>query len=78
MLWLWCRLVASALIRPLSWELPYAAGVALKRQIIIIIIIQRTIAEDLRIEGLALPDTQLTVVTKRGVRKGKTDIWIRT
>ena len=69
--------MASALIRPLSWELPYAAGVALKRQIIIIII-QRTIAEDLRIEGLALPDTQLTVVTKRGVRKGKTDIWIRT
>ena len=31
-LWLWCRLVAAALIRPLAWELPYAAGAALKRQ----------------------------------------------
>ena len=28
--WLWCRLVAEALIRPLAWELPYAAGTALK------------------------------------------------
>ena len=32
LLWLWCRLAAIALIRPLAWELPYAAGVALKRQ----------------------------------------------
>ena len=29
---LWCRLAAVALIQPLAWELPYAAGVALKRQ----------------------------------------------
>ena len=29
--WLWCRSAAKALIRPLSWELPYAAGVALKK-----------------------------------------------
>ena len=29
-LWLWCRLVAVALIGPLAWEPPYAAGVALK------------------------------------------------
>ena len=28
--WLWCRLAAVALIRPLAWEPPYAAGVALK------------------------------------------------
>ena len=28
---LWCRL-ATALIGPLPWEAPYAAGVALKRQ----------------------------------------------
>ena len=27
-LWLWCRLAATALIRPLAWEPPYAAGVA--------------------------------------------------
>ena len=32
LLWLWCRLEAAALIRPLAWELPYAAGMALKRQ----------------------------------------------
>ena len=29
-LWLWCRPVAVALIRPLAWELPYATGVVLK------------------------------------------------
>ena len=32
LLWLWCRLAATALIRPLAWELPYAMGAALKRQ----------------------------------------------
>ena len=32
LLWLWCRLAAAALIRPLAWELPYAVGVALKRK----------------------------------------------
>jgi len=26
LLWLWCRLAATALIRPLAWEAPYAAG----------------------------------------------------
>ena len=30
LLWLWCRPAAAALIRPLGWELPYAAGAALK------------------------------------------------
>ena len=30
LLWLWCRPAAIALIRPLAWELPYAAGAALK------------------------------------------------
>ena len=29
---LWCRSAATALIRPLAWEPPYATGVALKRQ----------------------------------------------
>ena len=29
-LWLWHRLAAGALIRPLAWELPYTAGAALK------------------------------------------------
>ena len=28
--WLWCRLAATAPIRLLTWESPYAAGVALK------------------------------------------------
>ena len=32
LLWLWHRLAATALIRPLAWEPPYAAGAALKRQ----------------------------------------------
>ena len=30
LLWLWCRLAATALIRPLAWEPPYATGAALK------------------------------------------------
>ena len=30
--WLWCTLAAAALIRPLAWEPPYAAGTALKSQ----------------------------------------------
>jgi len=28
LLWLWCRPVAIAPIRPLAWEPPYATGVA--------------------------------------------------
>ena len=31
LLWLWRRLAAVALIRPLAWEPPYAAGLALKK-----------------------------------------------
>ena len=31
LLWLWRRLAATALIKPLAWEPPCAAGVALKR-----------------------------------------------
>ena len=30
LLWLWCRLVSAAPIRPLAWELPHAMGVAPK------------------------------------------------
>ena len=32
LLWLWCRPAATALLKPLTWESPYAVGVALKRQ----------------------------------------------
>ena len=32
LLWLWCRLAATAPIPPLAWEFPYATDVALKRQ----------------------------------------------
>ena len=32
LLWLWYRLAAVAVIRPLAWELPYAVGAALKRK----------------------------------------------
>ena len=28
LLWLWCRLAATAPIRPLTWEPPYATGAA--------------------------------------------------
>ena len=31
-LWLWLWLAATAPIRPLAWEPPYATGAALKRQ----------------------------------------------
>ena len=30
--WLWYRMAATALIRPLAWELPNATGAALKRK----------------------------------------------
>ena len=32
LLWLWCRLAAAALIRPLAWETPCATGMALKKK----------------------------------------------
>ena len=32
LLWLWCRPVATALIRLLVWEPPYAEHVALKKE----------------------------------------------
>ena len=32
LLWLWFRLAASTPIQPLTWEPPYATGMALKRQ----------------------------------------------
>ena len=31
LLWLWRRLVATALIRPLAWEPPYVEGAALEK-----------------------------------------------
>ena len=31
-LWLWCQLVAVALVRLLAWELPYATDEALKKK----------------------------------------------
>ena len=30
--WLWCRPAAAAPIRPLAWELPYAAEAAIQRK----------------------------------------------
>ena len=32
LLWLWLRLAAAAPIRPLAWELPYAASATLKNR----------------------------------------------
>ena len=31
LLWLWCRWAATAPIRPLAWEPPYAKGAALEK-----------------------------------------------
>ena len=31
LLWLWCRPVATALVRPLAWEPPYVVGAALEK-----------------------------------------------
>ena len=31
LLWLWCRQAATASIRPLVWETPYAMGMALEK-----------------------------------------------
>ena len=31
LLWLWCRLAATAPIRTLAWEPPHAAGAALEK-----------------------------------------------
>ena len=31
LLWLWCRPVATAPIKPLAWEPPYAVGAALEK-----------------------------------------------
>ena len=32
LLWLWCRPVATAAIRPLTWEPPYATGCGHKKK----------------------------------------------
>ena len=32
LLWLWCRLAAVALVGPLAWQPPHAAGIAQKKQ----------------------------------------------
>ena len=32
LLWLWRKLVAAALIRPLAWEFPYTTGVVVNKQ----------------------------------------------
>ena len=32
LLWLWRRLAAASLTRPLAWELSYVSGAALKRK----------------------------------------------
>ena len=32
LLWLWCRLTATAPIRPLAWKLPYVTGATLKKK----------------------------------------------
>ena len=38
LLWWWCRLAATASIRPLAWDPPYAVGAALKSTIYVCIL----------------------------------------
>ena len=51
LLWLWYRLAAVALIRPLAWEPPYAAAAALKRQKKIFLILSISLKKNLCINS---------------------------
>ena len=46
LLWLWRRPVATALIRPLAWEPPHAAGTALEKTKNKVLLLEKE-AEDL-------------------------------
>ena len=52
LLWLWCRLAATAPIRPLAWEPPYASGTALKSK------------NKIKIKGIPIVVQQLTHLTR--------------
>ena len=54
LLWLWYRLAVPALIRPLALELPFAAGVAIKRRkkkFFDLLLVDSVGAEPAKIEG---------------------------
>ena len=63
LLWLWCRLAATALIQPLAWELPYAADEALKGQkkIVFISVVSQACRVNLSTVGQIHPQPHLTV-----------------
>ena len=44
---LWCRSAAAAPIRPLAWQLPYAMGVALKKEKKKKVLLDRLVASSL-------------------------------
>ena len=63
LLWLWHRQAAAALIPPLAWEIPYVAGVALKKP-------TRTHTEkQLKSGGRGAPHC-MTVPTGKGETRG--------
>ena len=58
-LWLWGKLAAVALIRPLAWELPYAVVVALKKTK------QKTNQANKKVPGPNLASVNVTLFGKR-------------
>ena len=81
---LWCRLAAVALIRPLAWEPPYAAGVALektKRQKKIKYKIKRKLVKDFPWGLPSTPVLTLPVITdprtRRATRGGQSALCTR-
>ena len=67
LLWLWHRLPATALIRPLAWEPPCAAGVALKKRQ------EGWSPHEIRVEKETLPLRSGELMPKeQGTLRGKT------
>ena len=56
MLCLWFKLEATAPIQPLAWELPYAAGVALKKKLFHRIYYKKILRQESRYKGKRMKD----------------------
>ena len=81
MLWLWCILAAVALIRPLTWELPYAVGAALKKSKKALVLFIRVPASPPNHFSKALPPNSITLRAKISTLEsavGSTGMWSLT
>ena len=63
-LWLWCRLVAAALIQSLAWDLPCATSTALKSKK------KLKIKKELSIQGLGFPKRQRDLRNSQTPQRG--------